>query len=217
MQENLAAMTELSGVWIDWAHERKPPKMIILDLDFSEAPTYGEQEGSAYNVHFGCTSYHPLFCFNQFGDLERILLRPGEVYSAEDWRLVLEPVVVRYRDKKLKRYFRADAAFASLDVYDFLEAEEFLYAIRLPADRVLQQSIARLLRRPLGRPPKEVRRYHASLSYKAQSWSKSRRVVAKVEWHPGPLFPRVGLIVTSLSRRAERVTKFYNCRGTAEQ
>ena len=100
--------------------------MITLDVDSSESPTYGEQEGSAYNGHFGCTCYHPLFCFNQFGDLERCLLRPGNVHSAEDWRLVLEPVVVRYRDKKLKRYFRADAAFASPDVYDVLEAEEFL-------------------------------------------------------------------------------------------
>ena len=215
--DNLAALTELSGVWIDRVHERKPPKMIILDVDSSESPTYGEQEGSAYNGHFGCTCYHPLFCFNQFGDLERCLLRPGNVHSAEDWRLVLEPVVVRYRDKKLKRSFRADAAFASPDVYDFLEAEEFLYAIRLPANRVLQQSIAHLLRRPVGRPPKEVRRYHASFSYKAQSWSKPRRVVAKVEWHPGELFPRVGFIVTNLSRPAERVTKFYNGRGTAEQ
>ena len=122
--DNLAALTELSGVWIDRVHGRKPPKMIILDIGSSESPTYGEQEGSAYNGHFGCTCYHPLFCFNQFGDLERCLLRPGNVHSAEDWRLVLEPVVVRYRDKKLKRYFRADAAFASPGVYDFLEAEK---------------------------------------------------------------------------------------------
>ncbi len=79
---------------------------------------------------------------------------------------------------------------------------------------MLQQSIAHLLRRPVGRPPKEVRCCHASFSYKAQSWSKSRWVVAKVEWHPGELFPRVGCIVTNLSRPAERVTKFYNGRGT---
>ena len=101
--------------------------------------------------------------------------------------------------------------------YEFLEAEGFKYAIRLPANRVLQQSIAHLLRRPVGRPPKEVRRYHASFSYKAQSWSKSRRVVAKVEWHPGELFPRVGFIVTNLSRPPGRVVTFYNQRGKAEQ
>ena len=55
---------------------------IVLDTDSSESPTHGEQEGSAYNGHFGCTCYHPLFVFNQFGDLERCRLRPGNVHSA---------------------------------------------------------------------------------------------------------------------------------------
>ena len=208
--DNLAGLTALSGFWIDRVHDRRPPKMIALDRDSSVSPTHGEQEGTAYNGHFGCACYHPLFVFNQFGDLERCALRPGNVHSADGWREVLEPVVSRYRDRKLRRYFRADAAFASPEVYEFLEAEGFLYAIRLPANRVLQQSIAHLLRRPVGRPPKEVRRYHASFSYKAQSWSKSRRVVAKVEWHPGERFPRVGFIVTNLSRPAERVVRHQN-------
>jgi hypothetical protein len=92
-----------------------------------------------------------------------------------------------------------------------------LYAIRLPANKVLQESIAHLLKRPVGRPPKEVRRYYASFSYQAGTWDKPRRVVAKVEWHPGELYPRVGFIVTNLSRSAERVVAFYNKRGTAEQ
>ena len=60
-------------------------------------------------------------------------------------------------------------------------------------------------------------RYYANFSYQAQSWKKPRRVVAKVEWHPGELYPRVGFIVTNLSRPAERVVGFYNQRGTAEQ
>jgi len=62
-----------------------------------------------------------------------------------------------------------------------------------------------------------VRRYYASFSYQAGSWDKKRRVVAKVEWHPGKLYPRVGFIVTNLSRPAERIVAFYNHRGTAEQ
>jgi hypothetical protein len=130
---------------------------------------------------------------------------------------VLEPVVERYRDRKLRRYFRADAAFASPDIYEFLEAEGFLYAIRLPKNQILQESIAHLLTRPVGRPPNHVRRYCASFSYQARSWDRKRRVVAKVEWHPGELVPRVGFIVTNLSRPAERVVAFYNHRGTAEQ
>jgi hypothetical protein len=82
---------------------------------------------------------------------------------------------------------------------------------------VLQESVAHLLKRPVGRPPKDVRRYYASFSYQAGTWDKPRRVVAKVEWHSGELYPRVGFIVTNLSRPAKRVVAFYNQRGRAEQ
>ena len=215
--ENLVALADLSGRWIDRVHSRRPPNGILLDMDSSVSPTYGEQEGTAYNGHFACTCYHPLFVFNQFGDLERSALRPGTVHSADGWKDVLEPVVARYRGKFKRRYFRADAAFANPEVYEFPEAEGFSYAIRLPTNKVLQERIGHLLKRPVGRPPSEVRRYYANFSYQAQSWKTPRRVIAKVEWHPGELYPRVGFIVTNLSRPAERVVAFYNQRGTAEQ
>ena len=215
--ENLAALTDLPGHWIDKVHTRRPTKSIVLDMDSSESPTYGEQEGSAYNGHFGCTCYHPLFVFNQLGDVERCALRSGNVHSADGWRAVLEPVVARYRGTGKRLYFRGDAAFANPEIYEFLEAEGYGYTIRLPANNVLQGKIGYLLKRPVGRPPQEVRRYYASFSYQAGSWKKARRVVAKVEWHPGELYPRVGFIVTNLARPAERVVAFYNQRGTAEQ
>ena len=129
---NIEVLAGMNGAWIDKVHDRRPPKMIILDMDSSVSPTHGEQEGTAYNGHFGCTCYHPLFLFNQFGDLERCSLRPGNVHSADGWREVLEPVVERYRERNLRRYFRGDAAFAAPDIYEFLESEGFLYAIRLP-------------------------------------------------------------------------------------
>jgi hypothetical protein len=88
--ENLVALADLPGRWIDKVHTRRPPRIIVLDMDSSESPTYGEQEGSAYNGHFGCTCYHPLFVFNQLGDVERCTLRPGNVHSADGWRGVLE-------------------------------------------------------------------------------------------------------------------------------
>jgi len=215
--ENLSVLMDLCGMWIDTVRHRKPVREIILDLDSSVSETYGEQEGSAYNGHFGCTCYHPLFCFNQFGDLERCLLRNGNVASADDWRSVLTPILARYRGLDIRRFFRGDAAFARPGVYEDLEEECYLYAIRLPANAVLHREIEPFLTRPVGRPPnKPVVRYH-DFQYQASTWSKPRRVVAKIEHHKGELFPRVGFIVTNLRRKPCQVVKFYNGRGTAEQ
>jgi hypothetical protein len=216
-EANLAALTDLSGTWIDRVHARRPPDGIILDMDSSESPTFGQQEGSAWNGHFRCTCYHPLFVFNQFGDLERCALRPGNVHSAEGWRSVLAPAIARYRERGCALYFRGDAGFAKPELYELLEAEDIGYAIRLSANSVLQERIGHLLTRPVGRPPKRPQVFFVSFTYQAQSWSKPRRVVAKVEWHQGELYPRVGFILTNLTRPAERISKFYNGRGTAEQ
>ena len=98
-----------------------------------------------------------------------------------------------------------------------IETERVGYTIRLPANNVLQGRSGYLFKRPGGRPPHEVRRHYASFSYQAQSWNKPRRVVAKVERHPGELYPRVGFIIINLARPAERVVAFYNQRGTCEQ
>src|SRR3712207_6063899 len=216
-EANLTALADLSGTWIDRVHGRRPRDGVILDMDRSESPTYGEQEGSAWNEHFRCTCYHPLFLFNQFGDLERCLLRPGNVHSAEEWRSVLVPVIARYRERGLALYFRGDAAFAKPELYELLEAEGIGYAIRLPANALLQARIGHLLTRPVGRPPKKPQVFHAGFTYQAQSWSRPRRVVAKVERHQGEPYPRVGFIVTNLTWPAKRGGRFYNGGGTAGQ
>jgi hypothetical protein len=158
-----------------------------------------------------------LFVFNQFGDLERCALRPGNVHSADGWEDVLRPVVARYQSQSAPIQFRGDAAFALPGMYEFLETQGIEYAIRLPANQVLQARISHLLKRPVGRPPHEVRRTYASFRYKAGSWTQPRRVIAKVEWHLGELFPRVGFIITNMNRSSKNVVKFYNKRGTAEQ
>ena len=214
--DNLQALMSLPGLWVDRTRQRKQ-RGLVLDLDSSVSPTHGNQEGSAYNGHFGCNCYRPLFCFNQDGDVEYALLREGNVHSADDWKSVLDPVVTRYRWRRVTRYFRADAAFSNPELYQYLEEKNFLYAIRLKGNAILQDKISHLLTRPRGRPSiKPLRRYH-SFRYQANSWKKPRRVVAKVEWHAGELFPRVGFIVTNLRWKSSNVVKFYNGRGTAEQ
>ena len=79
---NLKGLNQLNAGWVDQAMMRTRHQRIILDIDSSESPVYGEQEGAAYNGHFECVCYHPLFCFNQFGDCEGAMLRPGNVHPS---------------------------------------------------------------------------------------------------------------------------------------
>ncbi len=214
---NIKKLMDLSGDWIDMVHQRKPPKQLILDMDSSVSETYGQQEGTEYNGHFECTCYHPLFLFNQFGDLERAMLRRGNHHSAKFWRRVILPVIERYRHLDIPKFFRGDAAFSNPALYRVLEKEGYHYAIRIKANAVLEREIDHLLTRPVGRPSHKPKVSYHSFQYQAKSWSRSRRVVAKIEWHAGELFPRIGFIVTNLNKRPKNVVKFYNGRGTAEQ
>jgi hypothetical protein len=106
-------------------------------MDSSVSPTYGDQEGSVWNGHFVTTCYHPIFIFNQYGDLERCVLRRGNVHSADGWEAVLKPVIARYQATATSIAFRGDAAFAQPGMYEYLESEGIEYAIRLPANQIL--------------------------------------------------------------------------------
>jgi hypothetical protein len=113
--------------------------------------------------------------------------------------------------------FRADAAFAKPEIYEALEERRVKYAIRIPANDSLERDIAELLTRPVGRPSHNPVVWYKGFLYQAASWKTARRVVAKVKFHAGELFPRVGFIVTNLERPSRAVVRFYNKRGTAEQ
>jgi hypothetical protein len=216
--QNREALADLNGRWIDRFHDRKGLKYIVLDMDSSVSPTHGGQEGTAWNGHFDCTCYHPNFLFNQFGMLERCALRNGNVHSADGWQDVLDPVIARYAKRDLLRFFRADAAYAMPAIYERLEEADYFYAIRLPTNAVLRSRIAHRMTRPVGRPSlTKVKRFYEDIEYQAQSWDKPRRVIAKIEWRPGELFPKVGFIVTNMPMDPDWVVRFYNQRGTAEQ
>ena len=161
--ENLAGLAAINRDLIARAEAMDAPRRVVLDMDSTEIPVYGEQE--------------------------------------------LGKEVV----------FRADAAFAKPEIYDALEERDVKYAIRIPANDSLERDIAELLTRPVGRPSHKPVVWYKSFLYQAASWKKARRVVAKVEFHFGELFPRVGFIVTNLETDSRAVVRFYNKRGTAEQ
>ena len=184
-EDNLKGLALMNPQWVELAMAHTPHRRVILDMDSSESPVHGQQEGAAYNGHFGCVCYHPLFLFNQFGDCEGATLRPGNVHSADGWQELLEPVVKGYQKKGLRLLFRGDAAFAKPELYEYLEQGKIGYAIRIPANQVIQEQIQPLLERPTEWPSREpIVSYH-DFAYQAQSWHLPRRVVAKVEWHQG--------------------------------
>jgi len=96
-------------------------------------------------------------------------------------------------------------------------SEGILYAMRIKANNRLYEMVEPFMTRPAGRPSVKPKVFYQDFSYRAKSWRRQRRVIAKIEWHQGELFPRIGFIVTNLSARAEKVVRFYNQRGNCEQ
>ena len=200
--------------------EADAPRRVVLDIDSTEIPVYGQQEQSAYNGHFESICYHPLLLFNREGDCLAAKLRPGNVHSAEQWEEVLLPEIERQQRQGNDVVVRADAAFAKPELYEALEKRGVRYAIRIPSNDILEREVAELLRRSVGRPSHAPVVRYKSFQYHAASWATARRVVPKVEFHCGELFPRVGFIVTTLEMDSRAVVRFYNkffmapCGGT---
>ncbi|MGO9567538.1 MAG: IS1380 family transposase [Desulfomonilaceae bacterium] len=196
---------------------RKKKQRLIVDVDSTEDPAHGKQENVAFNGHFGKNCFHPLFAFTSDGDCLGAKLRPGNVHSADGILPILDPIVKRYRSRFILFWFRGDAAFAQPEVYEYCEGERVTYFIRLSANAVLNRLIGPYLTRPVGRPPKSgIQIRLVDLRYQAKTWDRERRVVAKIEWHDGELFPRIGFIVTNSKLPAGKVVKVYNGRGDVE-
>jgi Transposase DDE domain group 1 len=215
--ENLIGLMAVNRDLVAQAEVSDDTGRVVLDMDSTESPVHGQQEGSAYNGHFGSVCYHPLLLFNSDGDCLAAKLRSGNVHSAQDWDALLLPEIERQQAGGTQVAFRADAAFAKPDIYEALEAREVRYAIRIPANPSLELEIEEILCRPPGRPGHKPLVRYRSFQYQAASWTRPRRIVAKVEHHQGELFPRVGFIVTNMSLPSRSVVRFYNKRGTAEQ
>jgi hypothetical protein len=196
-EENLAGLAALNRKLLAKAEAIASPRRVVLDMDSTEVQVHGRQEHSSYNGHFESTCYHPLLLFNREGDCLAAKLRPGNVHSADGWEALLLPEIDQQQAQGRDVVFRGDAAFAKPELYETLEERDVQYAIRLPANDSLQRNNRELLTRPVERPSQKPVFRFKSFLYQAASWTMARRVVAKVEFHCGELFPRVGFIVTN--------------------
>src|SRR5665811_1104583 len=176
--ENLAGLSRINRELLAKAEAMDSLQRVVLDMDSTEIPVYGEQEQSAYNGHFESTCYHPLLMFNGEGDCLGAKLRPGNVHSAEDWDEILLPEIERQQELGREVAFRADAAFAKPEIYEELEERGVQYAIRIPSNHNLERDITELLPRPVGRPSQKPLVEYKGFLYQAESWKTARRAVS---------------------------------------
>ena len=144
-EENLVGLRAVNREMLAQAEMATRADRIVLDMDSSESPVHGAQEGSAYNGHFESVCYHPLFLFTEYGDCLGATLKPGNVHSAQDWDDLLLPEIERRHAEGTRVAFRADMAFAKPEICDALEQRDVDYAIRIPANKTLELEIEDIL------------------------------------------------------------------------
>ena len=182
--ENLLGLMAVNREMLAQAGMPTRAGRIVLDMDSSESPVHGAQEGSAYNGHFESVCYHPLFLFNEHGDCVAATLRPGNVHSADDWADLLLPEIERQHAEGTRVAFRADAAFAKPEIYDALEQRDVDYAIRMPANKNLELEIEDILFRPPGRQGcKPLVRYKPGFPF----WTSRPSPLYTQNLLPGPI------------------------------
>lgn len=192
-----------------------------IDVDGPPIDVHGHQPGSAYNGHYHAQIYHAIVAsLAETGDLVDVRLREGNVHSADD---ALEFVIslVERVEKKLCQVasVRRDTGFPEKKLLAGLEARRTPYVARVRNNAVLNRMAEPYLVRPVGRPPKEPRTWFYEMSYQAESWSRSRRVVLVVMERTGELFLHHFWLITSWSEEqmgAEALLELYRERGTAE-
>jgi hypothetical protein len=199
-----------------------PPEEVVLDLDATDDPLYGQQEGRFFHGYYDCYCYLPLYIFAG----EHLLcakLRTAGHGGASGALAELERVVGHLRRAwpKVRVLVRGDSDFATEDLMAWCEANDVDYVLGLEGNSRLRAAVDReLMWAHVGYLATGVAcRQWADLDYRTRtSWTRSRRVVAKAEFLPGGANPR--FVVTSLAAEARPARELYESaycgRGDAE-
>lgn len=196
------------------------PTHILLDLDSTDDPTHGEQEGRAYHGYYGQHMYHPLLVFDgETGQLITAILRPGTVHAGHGALAILRRIVARLRDcwPGVAISLRADAGFAKPEIYAWCEAEGIAYSIGLvtnPRLLALAAPLAEAAQAASDQAGNRKVRLIGEAYYQAGSWDTPRRVVIKAEVLPPG--PNIRFVVTNRSEEPESLYDTYVDRGQTE-
>ena len=201
---------------------RRAPRQIILDLDATDDPLHGHQEGRFFHGYYDCYCYLPLYIFCGRHLLAAKLRRSNIDASAGAVEEVVRIVArIRARWPAVRILLRADSGFAREGLMRWCELNgvDYLFGLarnpRLTAAIAAELEAARQHSERTGRPS---RRFKDFMWSTLDSWSRERRVVAKAEWTGGGANPR--FVVTSLSRAEHQARhlyeKVYCARGEME-
>ena len=196
------------------------PTRILLDLDGTDDPTHGAQEGSAYHAYYGQHMYHPLLIFD--GDTDQLItavLRPGNVHVSRGVVAILKRLlpVLKQRWPGVQIVVRADSGFATPALYDLCEQLEVEYSIGIAPNARLKrlgEPVLAEAREQQAEGMQEKVRHFGEASYQAEGWTRSRRVVIKAELlEKGP---NVRFVVTNRTAAPQALYDGYVDRGAAE-
>ena len=219
--ETILTLQVLNQDLIDKARLVRNDTNMIIDLDSTHSDTFGHQEQTAYNAHYGTNGYHPLVAFDGLtGDFLKAKLRSGNQYTSNGIKEFLEPLLEHYNQTipTTDILVRGDSGFATPDVYDLCDLYENQYVIRLKANRNLYRLAEEFVFYDNHHPWDEKEVYYHSVSYQAASWFKPRRVCIRSTREVGELLFKHSFIVTNFTENisAKRVFETYNKRGTME-
>jgi hypothetical protein len=192
------------------AHQRAPSR-IILDLDATDDPLHGNQEGRFFHGYYDCYCYLPLYIFCG-RHLLAATLRRSNIDAAAGAKEEIARVIERIRARwpKTRILLRADSGFCREEIMAWCEANRVDYVFGLARNERLQNEIAsdmevaRAMAERTGNPARRFRDFRWSTR---NSWSRERRVIAKAEWTNGEANPR--FIVTSLRKSEVKARWLY--------
>lgn len=198
--------------------ERKHQE-ILLDADSTEDPTHGHQQLALFHGKYDTYMYHPLLIFEgRTGHLLSSRLRRGTAPDAEGIVEELKRLVPRLSQRfpKAPIRFRADAAFASPELVNFLDERGIEFLIGIPNHTVFHRITDRVLARAKARfdKTKAPVRIYSSFLFRAKRWSRRHRILVKVEVNAKGT--NVRCVVTNRPGRAAMLFFTYGLRGEVE-
>ena len=196
-------------------------RKLTLDVDSLPVEVHGAQPGSQYHGYYKARIYHPIVALAaETGDILDIKLREGAVHTADGALAFILELVDRVEGSLCEvAAVRLDAGFPGEGLLSGLEARGVPYVARIRNNPVLNRMAEPHLKRPPGRPPHEPRTWFHETTYRAESWSRTRRAVLVVQERPGELFLHHFWLITSWTQEqldAEALLEHYRQRGTAE-